>query len=383
MSAPTLQADVVIVGAGIAGASLAWRLAAHPRRPSVLLLEREAQPGYHSSGRSAAMFMASYGPPGVRALTRASEAFYRDPPPELAMGRVMTPRGVIYLATPEQLDALARLRSELSCSCPGLRQLAAAEILAALPCLRPERVAAGLLDPDAQDLDVNALLQGFLRGLRAAGGTLRCDAELVAAEPEPGRGWRLTLADGTPMRAGSLVNAAGAWADAVAALCGAPPVGLQPKRRSAFTFDAPAGVDVSAWPLVVDVDERWYLKPDAGRLLGSPANADDCAPQDVRPEELDIALGIDAIQTATTLQIRRPTATWAGLRSFAPDGELLIGWDRACPDLFWCAGQGGYGIQSAAGASALAAALWLGESLPTSLAAEGVDPAAFDPRRRA
>ena len=205
----------------------------------------------------------------------------------------------------------------------------------------------------------------------------------MAAEPEPGRGWRLTLADGTPMRAGSLVNAAGAWADAVAALCGAPPVGLQPKRRSAFTFDAPAGVDVSAWPLVVDVDERWYLKPDAGRLLGSPANADDCAPQDVRPEELDIALGIDAIQTATTLQIRRPTATWAGLRSFAPDGELLIGWDRACPDLFWCAGQGGYGIQSAAGASALAAALWLGELLPTSLAAEGVDPAAFDPRRRA
>ncbi|HNB43495.1 MAG TPA: FAD-binding oxidoreductase [Burkholderiaceae bacterium] len=383
MSAPTLQADVVIVGAGIAGASLAWRLAAHPRRPSVLLLEREAQPGYHSSGRSAAMFMASYGPPGVRALTRASEAFYRDPPPELAMGRVMTPRGVIYLAAPEQLDALARLRSELSGSCPGLRQLAAAEILAALPCLRPERVAAGLLDPDAQDLDVHALLQGFLRGLRAAGGTLRCDAELVAAEPEPGRGWRLTLADGTPMRAGSLVNAAGAWADAVAALCGAPPVGLQPKRRSAFTFDAPAGVDVSAWPLVVDVDERWYLKPDAGRLLGSPANADDCAPQDVRPEELDIALGIDAIQTATTLQIRRPTATWAGLRSFAPDGELLIGWDRACPDLFWCAGQGGYGIQSAAGASALAAALWLGELLPTSLAAEGVDPAAFDPRRRA
>ena len=168
MSAPTLQADVVIVGAGIAGASLAWRLAAHPRRPSVLLLEREAQPGYHSSGRSAAMFMASYGPPGVRALTRASEAFYRDPPPELAMGRVMTPRGVIYLAAPEQLDALARLRSELSGSCPGLRQLAAAEILAALPCLRPERVAAGLLDPDAQDLDVHALLQGFLRGLRAA-----------------------------------------------------------------------------------------------------------------------------------------------------------------------------------------------------------------------
>lgn len=383
MSAPTHQADVVIVGAGIAGASLAWRLASHPRRPRVLLLEREDQPGYHSTGRSAAMFMASYGPPGVRALTRASEAFYRAPPPELAMGRVMTPRGVIYLAAPGQLDALARLGSELAGSCPGLRRLDAAEVLAVLPCLRPDQVAAGLLDPDSQDLDVHALLQGFLRGLRAEGGTLRCNAELKAALREPDGGWRLTLADGASVRCASVVNAAGAWADAVAAICGAPPVGLQPKRRSAFTFDAPAGIDVGSWPLVVDVDERWYLKPDAGRLLGSPANADDCAPQDVRPEELDIALGIDAIQTATTLQIRRPAATWAGLRSFAPDGELLIGWDRACPGLFWCAGQGGYGIQSAAGASALAAALWLGEALPVDLVAQGVDPAVFAPRRGA
>jgi len=297
------------------------------------------------------------------------------------MGRLLTPRGVIYLAAPEQLDALARLRSELAGSCPGLRPLDAAEVLAALPCLRPERVAAGLLDPDSQDLDVHALLQGFLRGLRMAGGTLRCNAELVSAVATPGGGWRLRLADGSAIDAGSLVNAAGAWADEVAALCGAPPVGLQPKRRSAFTFDGPAGVDVGGWPLAVDVDERWYLKPDAGRLLGSPANADDCAPQDVRPEELDIALGIDAIQAATTLQIRRPAATWAGLRSFAPDGELLIGRDRACPGLFWCAGQGGYGIQSAAGASALAAALWLGEALPPALVAEGVAPRLFDPRR--
>jgi D-arginine dehydrogenase len=383
MSAPTLQADVVIVGAGIAGASLAWRLAAHPSRPQVLLLEREDQPGYHSTGRSAAMFMASYGPPGVRALTRASEAFYRDPPAELAMGLLLTPRGVIYLADPEQLEALGQLGNELAGSCPGLRRLDAAELLAAVPCLRPERVAAGLLDPDSQDLDVHALLQGFLRGLRAAGGTLRCNAELVAARREPGHRWRLTLADGTVIDAGSIANAAGAWADVVAALCGAAPVGLQPKRRSAFIFDGPAGVDVGHWPLVVDVAERWYLKPDAGRLLGSPANADDCAPQDVRPEELDIALGIDAIQTATTLTIRRPSATWAGLRSFSRDGELLIGWDRDCPGLFWCAGQGGYGIQSAAGASALAAALWLGEPLPAPLVAEGVDPAVFDPRRGA
>jgi D-arginine dehydrogenase len=373
MPTEPLRADIAIVGAGIAGASLAWRLAAHPRRPRVLLLEREEQPGYHSTGRSAAMFMASYGPPGVRALTRASEAFYAAPPAELAMGRLMTPRGVIYLAAPEQLAALQALRAELAATCPGLRELGAAEILARVPSLRPERVAAGLLDPDSQDLDVHALHQGFLRGLHAAGGALRRQAELIEVTRR--------LADGQRVEAGCIVNAAGAWADDVARLCGAPPVGLQPRRRSAFTFDAPPGVDVSRWPLLVDVDERWYLKPDAGRLLGSPANADDCAAHDVRPEELDIALGIDAIERATTLRIRRPAATWAGLRTFAPDGELVIGWDSACPGLFWCAGQGGYGIQSAAAASELAASLLMGDPLPAALAAEGVQAATCVPRR--
>ena len=383
MPTEPLRADIAIVGAGIAGASLAWRLAAHPRRPRVLLLEREEQPGYHSTGRSAAMFMASYGPPGVRALTRASEAFYTAPPAELAMGRLLTARGVIYLAAPEQLAALQALHTELAATCPGLRELDAAEILARVPSLRPERVAAGLLDPDSQDLDVHALHQGFLRGLRAAGGTLRCQAELIEVTRHAERAWTLRLADGqwVEVEAGCVVNAAGAWADAVARRCGAPPVGLQPRRRSAFTFDAPPGVDVSGCPLLVDVDERWYLKPDAGRLLGSPANADDCPAHDVRPEELDIALGIHAIETATTLQIRRPAATWAGLRTFAPDGELVIGWDSACPGLFWCAGQGGYGIQSAAAASELAAALLMGDPLPAALAAEGVQAATCVPRR--
>lgn len=378
---PILRADVVIVGAGIAGASLAWRLASHARRPRVLLLERETQPGYHSTGRSAAMFMASYGPPGVRALTRASAAFLAAPPPDLGMGRLLTPRGVIYLAGPTQREALAQLRDELAPHCPGLRTLDAAQLLAAVPVLRPEQACAGLFDPDSQDVDVHALHQGFLRGHRAAGGQLLCGAELVAAQRRPSGDWRLQLADGRRLDTPTVVNAAGAWADQVASLCAAPPTGLQPRRRSAFTFEPPPGLAVGHWPLVVDVDERWYFKPDAGRLLGSPANADDCAPQDVQPEELDIALGIDAIESATTLRIRRPTATWAGLRSFAPDGELLIGWDDACPGLFWCAGQGGYGIQSAAGASALAAALAMGDALPDDLAREGVDPAVFAPRR--
>jgi D-arginine dehydrogenase len=209
---------------------------------------------------------------------------------------------------------------------------------------------------------------------------LRCKAELLSATRN-GAHWTLTLRDGTTVRCQQLVNAAGAWADTVAALCGAQPVGLQPKRRSAFTFAAPEGLDTRRWPTVAAVDDTWYFKPDAGQLLGSPANADPVDAHDVVPEEMDIALGIHGIERATALRIRRPQRTWAGLRSFAPDGELVIGWDRAVPGLFWLAGQGGYGIQSADGAAQLAASLVLGQPLPAHLQQQGVQAAAMSPSR--
>ncbi len=369
--------DTIIFGAGIAGASLAWRLADHR---SVALIERESQPGYHATGRSAAMFMASYGPAMVRALTRASRAFYAQPPADFSAVPLMHPRGVLYLATHGQEAALAHTRAELATSCPGLETLDAEATLARVPCLRPELVHAALYDADAQDLDVHALHQGFLRGFRQKGGVLRTSATLTQAAHD-GTGWTLDFADGQSLFAKTVVNAAGAWADELASLFGARPIGLVPRRRSAFTFKAPEGVDASAWPAVVGVDESYYFKPDAGQILGSPANADDVVPHDVVPEELDIALGIHQIETVSTLTIRRPGSTWAGLRSFAPDGEIVIGADGHCPGFFWLAGQGGYGIQSAAGASALADALLRGLPLPDDLAREGVDAAAVSPAR--
>lgn len=369
--------DVVIAGAGIAGASLGWRLAG---RRSVLVLEAESQPGYHATGRSAAMFMESYGPAGVRALTRASRAFYEAPPAGFADVPLLSPRGALYVATRDQEALLRHTRDELAPGCRTLESLDAAATLARVPCLRPDVVHGALLDPDAQDIDVHALHQGFLRGLRSRGGVLATGASLAAARHD-GTRWTLRLGDGQTVRAATLVNAAGAWADAVAALAGVAPVGLEPRRRSAFTFKPPEGVDASGWPAVVGVDEGWYFKPDAGRLLGSPANADPTVPHDVRPEELDIAIGIDRIQSVTTLEIRRPESTWAGLRSFVADGELVIGGEPAQPGFFWLAAQGGYGIQSAAGASALAAALVCGEPLPDELVHHGVDPAALSPRR--
>jgi D-arginine dehydrogenase len=369
--------DAAIVGAGIAGASLGYRLAA---RRSVVLLERESQAGYHSTGRSAAMFMESYGPPMVRALTRASRAFYEQPPAGFAEYPILTPRGALYVAAPGQEELLVKTQAELESTGCKVKRLDAESTLAKAPCLKPDMVTGSLLDVDAKDVDVGALHQGFLRGLRAQGGEIRTNA-CVRAARRVGGAWELTLPEGESIRAKTVVDAAGAWADEVAQVFGAKSVGLQPCRRSAFTFSPPEGMNASRWPAVVGIDESWYFKPDAGLLLGSPANADPVPPHDVVPEELDIALGIHRIEEMTTLTIRRPKATWAGLRSFVGDGELVIGFDGSCPGFFWLSAQGGYGIQSAAGASLLAASLLLGEPLPEALRAQGVKPELLAPTR--
>lgn len=369
--------DAAIVGAGIAGASFAHALAPHAK---VLLLEREAQPGKHSTGRSAAMFMESYGPAQVRALTRASRAFYETPPAGFADAPILNPRGALYAAWQGQQASLDELFASLGATGSVAARIDAEECLRRVPVLHAEGLIGGVFEVDAMDIDVHTLQQGFLRGAKRAGATLWTDAELAHAHHTSGR-WTIALADGRSVAARTLINAAGAWADAVAQRCGVLPLGIQPKRRSAFTFAPPPGSDVRPWPTVCDVGETWYFKPDAGQLLGSPANADPVAAHDVVPEELDIATGIAAIEAHTTLTIRRPARTWAGLRSFAPDGELVIGWDARTAAFLWLAGQGGYGIQSAAGAAQLAAALWLGAALPDTLQRHGVQPHAVEPGR--
>ncbi|POR09217.1 FAD-dependent oxidoreductase [Diaphorobacter sp. C33] len=369
--------DFVIIGAGIAGASAGWELAAHRR---VLLLEREAQPGYHTTGRSAALYSATYGTPNICALTRASRAFYDAPPPEFGSAPILTPRGVVYLAGPDQLDLLEAAYAEALPRNPQVRRLTREELLEQAPCLRPEAVAAGMSEPGAADIDVHALHQGYLRGLRQRGGEIRTHAEVTALQRGE-EGWHITLADGEVLHARAVVNAAGAWADVVAAQAGVPPIGLEPRRRTAFTFPVPAGMQAAHWPAVIGIAEDYYFKPDAGQMLGSPANADAVAPHDVVPEELDVALGIHRIEQVTCFQIRRPSHTWAGLRSFVADGDLVIGWDNHVPGFFWLAAQGGYGIQSAAGAALLTRQLALGEPLAPELAREGVDVAGLSPAR--
>lgn len=369
--------DIAIVGAGIAGASLAWALAPHAR---VVLLERESLPGMHSTGRSAAMFMETYGEPQARALTRASRAFYTQPPAGFTDLPLLAPRGVLYVGWQGQEAALDALETGLRATGAAIGRASAEQVLAQVPVLRAEGLLGAVTEPDAMDIDVQALHQGYLQGFRRQGGTLCCEAELMGAVRDA-QGWQLTIKRGVQLRCQTLVNAAGAWADAVATLAGAEALGLQPRRRSAFTFAAPAGIDARAWPTVADIDQAWYFKPDAGQLLGSPANADPVAAHDVVAEEMDIALGIHGIEQHTSLTIRRPQRTWAGLRTFASDGELVIGFDETCPGLFWLAGQGGYGIQSAQGAAQLAASLLLAQPLPAALQANGVQAAAMRPGR--
>lgn len=369
--------DYAIVGAGIAGASVAYRMA---ETASVVVLEREPQPGYHSTGRSAAMFMETYGTPHIRALTRASREFYEHPPAGFADHPLLGPRGVLYIATLGQEDLLQQTYAEFRDQSGQVALVSAAEAAARVPCLRSELLCGAIAEPEARDIDVHALHQGFLRGMRQRGATLRANAELAGARHDAD-GWTLQLTDGQTLRARALVNAAGAWADQVAGLCGAAPIGLQPRRRTAFTFAGPEGMDFADWPAVVGVDESFYFKPDAGQLLGSPANADPVAPHDVVPEELDVATGIHRIESATSLSIRRPRHTWAGLRSFVADGDFAIGWDEQTPGFFWLAAQGGYGIQTAAAASELAAALLARRPVPGHLREHGVDAEAVRPGR--
>lgn len=371
MNPTTHDCDVMIIGAGIAGASLAAFLAPQAR---VALLERETQPGMHTTGRSAAMFMESYGPPQVRALTRASRAYFEREPGWLA------PRGALFIGRAEQRDAVEALHAELVADGAAVRRLDSAQALARVPLLRPEATAHALLDEAACDIDVHAVHQHFLGRMRAQGSTLHLDLRLERLERAAQR-WEAEADDGRRWRAPLLVNAAGAWADEVAALAGVAPLGIEPRRRSAFTFAPPPGTDVRAWPTVAGIDEDFYFKPDAGVLLGSPANADPVPAHDVVAEELDVAIGIARIEEATTMTIRRPIRTWAGLRSFLPSGDLAGGFDAAAPGFFWCCGQGGYGIQTAPAMGEACAARVLDRALPAHIADQGLDFAALGVRR--
>ncbi|HXO01159.1 MAG TPA: FAD-binding oxidoreductase [Stellaceae bacterium] len=369
-------ADLIVIGAGMAGAAVAAHLAAQRR---IILLERESQPGYHSTGRSAALFTETYGNRAIRILTGAGRAFYEAWAEGFAEHPILKPRGALMFAMPGQEAELDAAWDDLSSLDPRVRRLDAAAARAMVPVLRPDQIIGAVFEPDAMDIDVHELHQGYLRRLRQCGGRIVTDAEVLALARDAGA-WTASTPAGD-FAAPVVVNAAGAWADALAALAGLPPVGLVPKRRTALTIAPPAGVDSGAWPMTLDVAETFYFKPDAGRLLVSPADETPMAPCDVQPDELDIAIAIDRLMRATTIEVTRVERKWAGLRSFVADKTTVCGFDPLADGFFWLAGQGGYGIQTAEGMARCAASLIDGAGLPPEIAAKGLEAAVLSPAR--
>ena len=367
--------DVVVVGGGIAGASAAACLAEHLR---VVVLEREAQPGYHATGRSAALFSEIYGGPAVRALSRASRAFFRAPPAGFAESPLATDRGSLFVAREDQTAELDAFVAQPDVA-RMVRRVSPDEARTLVPILRPGYVAAAAYEREAADLDVHGLHHGYLRLLRARGGEVRTNADVVAIE-RAGELLRVRTVDAA-FEAPVVVNAAGAWADEIAIMAGAAPLGLSPRRRTALTVDAPDGYALAAAPMTIDIDETFYFKPDAGRLLLSPADETTTPPCDAKPDDLDVATAVDRVEKATILEVRRIASKWAGLRTFAPDRAPVVGFDASVPGFFWLAGQGGYGIQTAPAIARLVAALVRRQPVPGDVADAGLRLAEVSPAR--
>lgn len=344
--------DVIVVGAGIAGATAGAHLAADHK---VALIEAEEAAGYHTTGRSAALWILNYGPPDVRVLTGLSRPFFESPPEGFAETPLMAHRPVLNIATADSLAQYDRMMQIGT----GLRELSAEEARALVPALRPGHVARAAIEDDTFDMDVAALHQGFLRQLRARGGRLALRARSMRIERKAGV-WEVEVTGGEVLRAPILVNAAGAWGDVVAGQAGLAPLGLQPKRRTGVIIN-PKPWAVTDWPAVMDCAETWYCRAEARtHLMVSPVDETPMEPQDVQPDELDVAIAIDRMQQALDIEVSRVERSWAGLRSFVPDGSLAFGWAREAPGFFWFIGQGGYGIQTAPAAGRFAADLICG-----------------------
>ena len=360
------RCDVLVIGGGMAGVSLAYELAADRR---VVLLEMERTLSYHSTGRSAAMFLESYGGPAIRALTTSSRAF-------LEQRAVLSPLPMLHIGRRGRGGAVEELYRAVRLLVPEVELLEADQAVRAQPLLRPGQVERALLEPGAMEIDVHSLHQYYVHGLRERDGRIVSGARVEAGEHRDGA-WRVRAGE-TDWQAPVVANAAGAWADVVAGRLGARPVGLQPLRRTAFIVDAPSGASA---PMIADIDDAFYVKPDAGRLLCSPADETPQEPGDARADEVEIARAMDVINEVTTLQLRHVRARWAGLRTFVADRTPAIGYDTERSGLFWYAAQGGYGIQTAPALARTGAALLRGDDPPADVADRGLTAAALSPGR--
>lgn len=340
----------------------------------------ETHCGTHTTGRSAALFAQGYGNATIRALTRASRSFFLQPPVGFGVAPLLTSRGALMIATNGQEERLSMLFEETAPDCPAETvRIGAAKAREIVPSLREDYVTDAFIDHSAMDIDVDALFQGFLRSARERGAQIIVGAPVERLERHAGL-WRATTPRGV-FEAPIVVNAAGAWADELAARAGVQTLGLVPKRRTALLVSPPEGVTVGSWPAVIDIDEAFYFKPSSSMLLLSPADETPTEPGDAQPEEIDIAIAVDRVQQAADIPVRRIAHSWAGLRSFFADKTPTVGWGEPMPGFLWLAGQGGYGIQTAPAMGHVAAAFVRGEPLPADILDEGLALGALSPSR--
>lgn len=362
--------DVIVIGAGIAGASVAAELAADR---SVIVLELEDRPGFHSTGRSAATWLPTYGPPSVRALTRASGDFLKQPPAGFCPTPITSPRGELLLGLPGQEAAVEDQRTV------GMQDITLDDARQRIPLLRTDAIECALFDDSCLDLDVDALHQSYLRLFKARGGSVHCNNAATAISRHNGS-WQVATSQNT-FEAPVLVNAAGAWCDEIATMAGVPVIGLQPMRRSVALIPVPAGLNIDTWPVTANAEITFYFKPQSGLLLVSPADETPVDPHDAWADDMAIAEAIDQLQQYLDIEVSRIEHTWGGLRTFSPDGDLVVGFDPAADGFFWLAGQGGYGIQTSPALSRTAAALITGHNIPADIARHGVTAASMLPAR--
>ncbi|HEX3423550.1 MAG TPA: FAD-binding oxidoreductase [Sphingomicrobium sp.] len=357
--------DIIIVGGGIAGASIGAEVSGKRR---TLIVEAEDRCGYHATGRSAAFYLESYGGPDVAKLTLASRDFLARPPSEFSDKGFLRVRGDLHVTR----DALPKLPSSVE-----IRIVERLELERLIPGIRPNWRRA-VFEPGCADIDVGGLHSAFLRQFRKNGGLVQTSAKLVHAERKRGS-WDVTLEDGSILKASILVNAAGAWADKIAKASGTRPLGIAPMRRTMIQLRVGRS-GLRDLPLVDDSEGTFYFKGESDNSLWlTPHDEIPSEPCDARPEELDVALAIDRFQNVVDWPIERVERSWAGLRSFAPDRLPVYGFDEIVPGFFWCAGQGGFGIQTSPAAAKMAGASLLDENAPPIVA--HIDPELFSPLR--
>ena len=364
VDAMTQQFDFIVIGAGIAGASVAAHLAEHA---TVAILEMEDRPGYHTTGRSAAAYEPNYGPKPILAFARASGAFFNTPPSGFADAPLLIKRASLMLEPDSQSENAAKFLSDAT----SVEEISTREIKKLWPVYRDGYAKRGFIDHSTGDLDVDLLHRGYLKLFKARGGKLfvSSPAQKIAKNANA---WAINTPLGE-FSASNLVNASGAWGDEVAKLAGIKAVGLIPKRRSIGVIPIEGHPDFMAWPFVVDAAETWYCKPQSGKMIVSSADETPVQPHDAFADDMAIAEGIERLMEATTIEVTRLEHSWGGLRTFAPDGSPVIGFDPHADGFFWLVGQGGYGILSAPALSRVAAAMAMRKPLPEDVLAAGLN----------